>query len=94
MTLSQAAGQTALAARAGVEARLAAVTMPGTSLASSGPVNDSPAPEFDAPLQRPIVSAVCRPANALARAAGWGVVRTFVGLLAAGILLYHAATTG
>jgi hypothetical protein len=30
----------------------------------------------------------------LARAVAWGCVRTLVGLLAAGILLYYAATTG
>ena len=57
-------------------------------------VNDPSAPEVDAPLRRSAGSAFYRPANLLARAIGWGFVRTLIGLLAAGILLFYAATTG
>jgi hypothetical protein len=39
-------------------------------------------------------SALRRPANLIARAVAWGVVRTLIGLLAAGILVCHVAATG
>jgi hypothetical protein len=39
-------------------------------------------------------SAFGRPANVLARAVAWGFVRVLIGLLAAGILVFYAATTG
>ncbi|MGE5794163.1 MAG: hypothetical protein ACM36B_15810 [Bacteroidota bacterium] len=39
-------------------------------------------------------SALRRPANLIARAVAWGVVRTLIGLLAAGILVCHVAASG
>ena len=50
----------------------------------------SPAPDIDPPLRRLFQ----RPADAVARAVAWGFIRTFSGLLAAGLLVCYAYTSG
>lgn len=50
----------------------------------------SPAPDIDLPLRRLFQ----RPADAVARAVAWGLIRTFIGLLAAGLLVCYAYTSG
>lgn len=50
----------------------------------------SPEPDIDLPLRRLFQ----RPADAVARAVAWGLVRTFIGLLAAGLLVCYAYTSG
>jgi hypothetical protein len=50
----------------------------------------SPAPGIDPPFRRLFQ----RPADAVARAVAWGLIRTFIGLLAAGLLVCYAYTSG
>jgi hypothetical protein len=59
-------------------------------------VNDSASSiaEHDAQHRRRDRSAFGHPANMLARAVAWGFVRTLIGLLAAGIFVFYAATIG
>jgi len=50
----------------------------------------APPPDIDLPLRRLFQ----RPADAVARALAWGLIRTFIGLLAAGLLVCYAYTSG
>ena len=50
----------------------------------------SPAPDIDPPLRRLFQ----RPADAVARAVAWGFIRMLSGLLAAGLLVCYAYTSG